>query len=382
MVDFVAEVEDGFLEQLQIEKGSRRLIGVEERGQLINGLDGASYKVTAGGSLANSLVALAKLGRARSDASGGTRAQLQVAMAGPVGSDPLGRFFSSQMERAGVRMLTPPPPDSNTGTVAVLTTPDAQRSFLSYLGSDQRVACDDTLRTALSRTRLLVVEGYLWELPGAADAIRSAVQAARDGGALVAMTCGAAGVVQRHQRDILSLVSQGAVDVLFANREEAQALLAGGPPDSLPQQQQPDLPADRCALDLGSSTTVAVVTDGANGAAVAALGQLHVVPPCWRPEPPRDTNGAGDAWAAGFLFGLLTGGSVSASGRLGAALASEVISRPGGGLTSAEAACVLAAVQQRGAGGGGGGAGDVLQPQQLQGQVQGQQVMRAGEASA
>lgn len=377
MVDFSAEANDELLERQGVAKGSRRLISVEERGTLLSELDGSSYTVTAGGSLANSLVALSKLGVALSSA--GTGRRLRVAMAGPVGRDALGSFFVSQMEQAGVAMLTTAPADSNTGTVIVLTTADAQRTFLSYLGSDQTLATtsDPGLAPALGRTRLLVVEGYLWELPGAAEAIGAAVAAARASGALVALTCGAAGVVERHASSILPLLEAGMVDVLFANKEEAQQLLqawaspgagaaavvasgcAASSEALLPAASEPaaaaagaaaltvcqQLPqrADDCAMQLGSRVPVSVVTDGANGATVAALGHLHIIPPCWKREPPRDTNGAGDAWAAGFLFGLLTGAGVSAAGKVGARVASEVISRPGAGLTSAEARSVIAA---------------------------------------
>ena len=105
------------------------------------------------------------------------------------------------------------------------------------------------------------------------------------------------------------------------------------------------LPANEAALALGPVCGMAAVTDGANGAALVALGELHVVPPVWREEPPVDTNGAGDAFAAGALFGLLAGMAVPALGRAGARAASEVIARPGAALTDAEAARVVQALR-------------------------------------
>lgn len=144
---------------------TRRLISVEERAEVLARLEGRESSVAAGGSLSNTLLALARLGEA--GARAGVAAPLRVGFAGLLGSDPLGAFFASQMTRAGLEMVSPPSPGAATGTVVVLTTPDASRSMLSFLGTSAEVAVDAALEAAIARTRLLVVEGYLWELPGA-----------------------------------------------------------------------------------------------------------------------------------------------------------------------------------------------------------------------
>lgn len=222
MVDFSAAVEDGLLDELQLEKGSRSLIGVEERGAVLSLLEGREYAISAGGSLSNTLMALARLGEAGHRLAG--EAPLRVGMAGLVGADPLGGYYTAQMRQAGVAMCASPTEGANTGTVCVLTSKDAQRTMLSSLGTAAEVAVDAALEAAIARSRLLVVEGYLWELPHASRTISAAIAAAQRHGCVVAMTAGDAGVVERHHTEMWAAIDQG-IDLIFTNAGEASALL-------------------------------------------------------------------------------------------------------------------------------------------------------------
>jgi sugar/nucleoside kinase (ribokinase family) len=170
MVDLsVDQVEDELLESLGAAKGSRRLVSLEQRTAVLERLRGREYAVAAGGSLSNTLVALARLGQAGAAARG--EPPLRVGMAGLVGDDPLGEFYAAQMRGAGVDLASPPRAGAATGTVTVLTSPDAQRTMLSYPGSAVEVEVDAGLGAAIAASRLLVLEGYLWELPGAAATV-------------------------------------------------------------------------------------------------------------------------------------------------------------------------------------------------------------------
>ncbi|GAB4822062.1 hypothetical protein N2152v2_009108 [Parachlorella kessleri] len=378
MVDMAAAVDDSVLERLHAEKGARKIIGVEERTAVLEGLDGEAYQVCAGGSLSNTLMALARLGQA-AGARGGR--PLRVAMAGVCGEDALGSFYAAQMRKAGVEVLSEPVPGANTGTVVVLTSPDAQRTMLSYLGTPCQVPLDARLEAAIARSRVLVVEGYLWELPGAAEAIGKAIEAAQKHGTIVAMTAGDAGVVERHHSEMWQAIDRG-IDLLFTNRTEAEALCKYLPAQQQQQQQQQqsaeapqqqhqgaldsvlktlDLDsldghphhhhskssgshaggvcsaAEAAALRLGPHCSLVVVTDGSAGSHLTALGQLHTVPPCWAPTKPVDTCGAGDGYAAGLLYGFLRGFDVASMGRVGARVASAVISHIGSALSDAQA---------------------------------------------
>lgn len=311
-------------------------------------------QITPGGSLANSLVAYAMLNNALlrcmplatpPSRIPATRRPPAVAFAGPLGADAMGQYFSQQMRDRSVHVLHGAALDSATGTVAVLTTPDAQRSFLSYLGSGEPLGVHaPTLSRHLPSTQLLLIEGYLWEAVDGPAAIRTAASAARASGARVALTCGDAGIVDRHAVEIVQLLRDGMVDVLFANKAEALALLrVVATADEMTTQT----PADACAMALGGLASVVLVTDGANGAAVVQQSdhgdehELHIVPPCWQKNRPADTNGAGDAFAGAFLFGWLGGIGVRRAGRLAARTAAAVITRPGASLTSQEARRVV-----------------------------------------
>lgn len=326
--------------------------------------------MTAGGSAANTLRAVARLGavlgcgsgkaaaaEAAADAPAAAstsssssaatatsdhQAPLRVAWAPVAGADAQAAFHAAAMASAGVAVLpgcTTAAADAATGTVVVATTPDAQRSFLSHVEAAGPLAWDAAALAAAASCRLLLVEGYLWELPGAAEAIGRAVDAARAGGALVAFTAGDAGVCERHRAPIVAALDAGMADVLFANRAEASALLGGS------KNEGNVIPADEAAALLASRVGVAIVTDGANGASICALGAKTTVPPVWGPLPPVDTNGAGDAFAAGAIFGLLRGYSVVDLGRAGARAAAAVIGRHGAAMSGEEAARVVEAME-------------------------------------
>jgi sugar/nucleoside kinase (ribokinase family) len=323
MVDFSACVDDQFLQQLDVEKGSRRIVTVEERAEVLQQLDGSSYQVSAGGSLSNTLLALARLGRAEDALC--SRGPLRVAFDGIVGGDALSAFYSAQMREAGVSVLAEPGPNSSTGTVMVLTTPDANRTMLSYLGTPAPVVLDARLEAAIAHSRLLVIEGYVWEMPDAVASISAALEVARAHGTLVALTAGDAGLAVRKREELWGALHTG-VDLLFTNRSEASALVGS------------ECSAQQAALALGPHADMVVVTDGADGSCISALGSLQVVPPYWATDAPVDTCGAGDAYAAGVLWAYLRGMGVSAMGRAGARVASQVISRQGATLSMQDAA--------------------------------------------
>mmetsp|Transcript_16179 Transcript_16179/g.45084 ORF Transcript_16179/g.45084 Transcript_16179/m.45084 type:complete len:463 (+) Transcript_16179:345-1733(+) len=325
IVDFSASVDEDFLEFSGVPKGGRKVISVDERGSVLSTLDGSSYKVNAGGSLSNTLVALARLGRAEAQLTGST--PLRVGLGGSIGCDALGEFYKAKIQKAGVEFISEPQLNSATGTVVVLTTDDAQRSFLSYPGTAHDLVTD-AATGAIDNCRALVIEGYLWEMPGALEGISHAVKKARQSGTLVVMTAGDPGVVQRHKAEMLSVLELG-VDVMFTNAHEAAALVGI---DADEEQC-----AEEAAMMLASHATLGVVTDGRRGAYIAGLGRVQHVEPHWATDKPIDTCGAGDAYAAGVLYGLLNGYDIPSMGKFGARVASAVISRYGARLKKDDA---------------------------------------------
>nr|XP_016511976.1 PREDICTED: uncharacterized sugar kinase slr0537-like [Nicotiana tabacum] len=312
MVDFSGMVDDEFLERLGLEKGTRKVINHEERGKVLRAMDGCSYKAAAGGSLSNSLVALARLG-GQPIAS----PALNVGMAGSIGSDPLGGFYRSKLRRANVNFLSAPVKDGTTGTVIVLTTPDAQRTMLAYQGTSSRINFDPCLADAITKTNILVVEGYLFELPDTVRTISKVCEEARKWGSLVAITASDVSCIERHYDDYWEIMANYA-DIVFANSEEARAFCHFSSKES-------PLSATRY---LSHFVPLVSVTDGPKGSYIGVKGEAIYIPPS--PCVPVDTCGAGDAYASGILYGILRGVSdLKTMGSVAAKVASVVVGQQG-----------------------------------------------------
>ncbi|KAL3837944.1 hypothetical protein ACJIZ3_022535 [Penstemon smallii] len=312
MVDFSGVVDDEFLGRLGLEKGTRKLVNHEERGRVLRAMDGCSYKAAAGGSLSNSLVALARLG---GQPVGGPL--LNVSMAGSVGSDPLGGFYRSKLRRANVSFLSEPVKDGTTGTVIVLTTPDAQRTMLAYQGTSSRVNYDSCLASLISKTSILIVEGYLFEFPDTIRTITMACEEAHRCGALVAITASDVTCIERHYDAFWDIMANYA-DIVFANSDEARTFC------HFPSEESP-ISATRY---LSHFVPFVSVTDGPKGSYIGSKGEAIYIPPS--PCVPVDTCGAGDAYASGILYGMLRGVSdYRDMGALAAKVASVVVSQQG-----------------------------------------------------
>ncbi len=338
MVDFGAAVSSDLLSSeggWDVQKGSRKLISVHERTDVLNSI-GDECHIAAGGSLSNTLIDLARLVEVNHQRAQGE--PHRVAMSGLIGNDALGSFYRSQMDSAGVSVYKNDPNSESihTGTVIVLTTEDAQRTMLSYLGTQKEVAMSAQLEDAIKNTSILVVEGYMWELPNAKKTILDAISVAKEHGVRVAMTAGDAGVVVRHGDAMWESINAG-VDILFTNAEEAAALARVRPViqfediDTARMTGPATSKAEAAALCLGPHCPMVCVTDGSAGSVIASLGQMWVIPPHWTQSPPVDTCGAGDAWAAGILYGLLyhQGGDIVSIGNIAARSASAVIAKHG-----------------------------------------------------
>uniref|UniRef100_A0A1D1YIM3 Putative sugar kinase slr0537 n=1 Tax=Anthurium amnicola TaxID=1678845 RepID=A0A1D1YIM3_9ARAE len=312
MVDFSGMVDDDFLERLGIEKGTRKVVNHEERGRVLRAMDGCSYKAAAGGSLSNTLVALSRLG---SRSIGGP--DLNVGMAGSVGSDPLGGFYRAKLRRANVKFLSPPVKDGTTGTVIVLTTPDAQRTMLAYQGTSSTISYDPSLSSIISKTNILVLEGYLFELTDTAKTIIKACEHAHENGALIAVTASDVSCIQRCYDNFWEIIGNYA-DIVFANSDEARAFCEFSSKES----------PESAARYLSHFVPMVSVTDGPRGSYIGVKGEAIYIPPS--PCVPVDTCGAGDTYASGILYGILRGASdLKGMGMLASRVAAVVIGQQG-----------------------------------------------------
>ncbi len=300
LIDLLTQVSDEFLERLELEKNKMYLVDLERHETLLNALDEAQVFPEPGGSCANTLLGIAQLGG-------------KTAYCGKVGGDEYGQVYIQKLEAAGVTSFISEDRGHITGSTVILVTPDASRTMNTYLGACQQLTAADIPLDALKASRTVYLTGYLWDTPGQQEAARLALSTARQEGVQVAMSLADPFCVERHAEDFVSIL-KSYVDLVFANREEALAIT--GTDD-----------AQQALQVLGEWCRGAVITLGEAGALIRENGETVNLEPF--PVEALDTTGAGDAFAAGYLYGRGGGASLLHSGRLGAFFASRVIEQVG-----------------------------------------------------
>jgi fructokinase len=300
IVDVLAPSEDGLVATFGLQKGTMTLVDDVEAEKIYASLGPATE--VSGGSAANTAACLASLGA-------------QVGFIGKVRDDTLGGVFSHDIRAAGVRYSVAPSPDGpGTGRCLIMVTPDAEKTMCTSLGVAALLAPDDVDVEMIAAARVLYLEGYMVGAGSTDAAVERAIDAARAAGTRVALSLSDPLWVELHGQDLEGLIDR--VDLLFANEDEACRLAGVG-----------DAQAAVAAL-RGRSATVAV-TRGALGSVVVSPGRDVVSVPAAAAGRVVDTTGAGDSYAAGFLYGTLAGMDVDQCGRLGALAAAEVISHLG-----------------------------------------------------
>jgi sugar/nucleoside kinase (ribokinase family) len=300
IVDVLAHTDDAFLEGNQLAKGSMTLIDAERAIELYGRMD--SVVECSGGSTANSMAGLASLGGAS-------------VYIGKVRDDALGQVFSRDIRAAGVAFDSSPaatgPP---TGRCLIFVTPDAQRTMQTLLGASATLGPDDIDQETVQGAAITLLEGYLWDPEPAKRAFLRAAGIAHAAGRKVALTLSDPFCVERHREEFRDLVDSH-VDVLFANEEEIVSLYQ----------------TETLAQALGTlrgRCEVAAITLGKQGSVVLSGSEIIRV----AAEPVAevmDTTGAGDLYAAGFLFGLSDGRDLATCARIGSIAAGEIISHFG-----------------------------------------------------
>jgi len=301
IVDVLARADEDFLLRHDMRKGAMTLID-EARATGIYEAMGPAVEIS-GGSAANTIVGCASLGG-------------RTAFVGKVKDDELGRVFAHDIRAAGVAFDTPPASDGpSTARCYVLVTEDGERTMNTFLGAAQDLHPRDIDADAVAGAAITYLEGYLWDPKHAKDAFLKAAAVAHEAKRLVALTLSDAFCVDRWRDEFLQLVRSGTVDLLFANAAELHSLY-----------QTADF--DTALTALRREARLAVVTRGANGCVVVARDEVLAVPAS-PVERVVDTTGAGDLFAAGFLYGLAYGAGHERAATLGALAAAEVIQHLG-----------------------------------------------------
>ncbi len=301
IVDIIARAEDDFLVENNINKAAMNLIDAERAVKLYDVMGPAIE--ASGGSAANTAAGVASLG--------GTAAYF-----GKVSDDHLGGVFAHDIKAVGVDFNTEPlnghPP---TARSMIFVTPDGERSMNTYLGACVELGPDDIDSDMVADAKITYFEGYLWDPPRAKDAIRLAAEIAHKNGRQVAMTLSDSFCVDRYRDEFLNLMRSRTVDIVFANEAELKSLYQTSSFEAGLKAIRED-----CALGI--------VTRGELGSVVVTYEKTHVVEAIPVKEL-VDTTGAGDLYAAGFLYGLTHGMSDEDCARLGGLAATQVIEQIG-----------------------------------------------------
>jgi len=299
--DVLVQTDEGFLAAHGMTKGGMALIDEARAASIYRDMGPATEM--SGGSAANTIVGVANLGA-------------RAAYVGKVKDDQIGRLYTHDIRAAGVAFQTRPAPDGPaTGCSYILVTPDGERTMNTYLGAAQELMPGDIDAAQVAASAIVYLEGYLWDPKNAKDAFVKASTIAHDAGRQVALTLSDSFCVDRYRDEFLDLMRNGTVDLVFANEAELHSLYQTSDFDTALKQLRVD-------VNLG------VVTRSEKGCVVASTDGVTAVP-AFPIDKMVDTTGAGDLFAAGFLFGLVCGAGYEKAGRLGALAAAEVIQHIG-----------------------------------------------------
>lgn len=295
LVDVLVHADDAVLAEQRMTKGAMTLVDAD-RAEWLYAIMPPAVEMS-GGSCANTMAGVASLGG-------------RAAFFGKVHDDQLGTVFAHDIRASGVTFNVPSGSDQPTGRCLIFVTPDAQRTMNTYLGAGSQLGPDDIDEETVAASQVVYLEGYLWDPPLAKEAFLKAARVAHAAGRKVALTLSDAFCVDRHRDSFLDLVEHH-VDVLFANEAEILSLYQAGSFDEALQH-------------VRGHCEIAALTRSEKGSVVAANGEVHVID-AERVGQVVDTTGAGDLYAAGFLYGLTHGRDLATCARIGAIAAAEVI---------------------------------------------------------
>jgi len=296
LIDIVVRAEDEDLEALRLDKGIMRLIDLDERSRILERVQNRECAYSCGGAAPNTLIFLSALG-------------VKSAVAGKIGKDDFGRRYAENLpaENMTSHLVTG---ESATGSSIILVTPDSERTMNTYLGANREFREDDVDLAAAERAGYFYFTGYMWDTENQKQAVRRVMKLFRERGKKIAFDLADPFAVGRNLAAFRDLIREN-VDIVFANREEGKLLFET---DS----------AEDAVTALSEICELAVVKNGAAGSLLKRNGgQIERIPA--RRVQALDTTGAGDMYAAGFLYGLISGMGDRDAGVCASYLASRIV---------------------------------------------------------
>lgn len=296
IVDVITQNDDAFLDRMGIQKGIMQLIETERAEELYGAM--GDRVQTPGGSVANTIAGAGALG-------------LSTAFIGRVHDDELGRFYADAMQDVGIDFVNPPVPGGElpTSRSMIFVSPDGERSMNTYLGISSELSSDDVSADVAGRAKIMFLEGYLFDKDKGKAAFMEAARDCRAGGGKIGIAISDPFCVERHRDDFLNLI-ENELDYVLGNEDEIKSLF-----------ETDDL--DDALNRTAALCDLVVCTRSGDGVTVMADGQRIDVPV--EKIVPVDATGAGDQFAAGFLYGMATGRDYETCARIGCVCAGEVI---------------------------------------------------------
>jgi sugar/nucleoside kinase (ribokinase family) len=302
LVDFLCSVDDIFIENMGFNKGGFSLIDIAQAKNLYDNMPPA--KEISGGSAANTIAALAELG-------------CKTGFIGAISNDQVGTIFTHDIQSIGVNfkpIIHEQSTDNETGRCYILVSNDAQRTMCTYLGVAGVVPEDKLDLSMIENSQILYVEGYMWVIDETKNTILKAVDYAHQYGRKAVFTLSDVFCVNSFRNEFLDLINN-KFDIIFANEAEAQALFQVETLEQVIEQAQ-------------KTGKIFAITCGENGSVIVDKDTI-VKNIAVKPTKLLDTTGAGDAFAAGFLYGVVNNMDYAESAYIGSLIASEVISHIG-----------------------------------------------------
>ncbi|WP_299779257.1 adenosine kinase [uncultured Roseobacter sp.] len=299
VVDVITHADDSFLDLMGIEKGIMQLVDRARSEKLYGAMNDRLQ--TPGGAVANTVAGVGALG-------------LQTAFIGRVRDDALGQFYASAMTDNGIDFVNPPVENGEdpTSRSMIFVAPDGERSMNTYLGISTGLTSADVPPEVSGNARIMFLEGYLFDHDAGKTAFREAARATKAGGGIAGIAISDPFCVERHRADFLALIEHD-LDYVIGNQHEIESLFETDLETSLAKT------AEICPL--------VVCTRSGDGVTVISKGQRVDVPV--QKITPVDATGAGDQFAAGFLYGLATKRDLETCAKMGNLCAAEVISHVG-----------------------------------------------------
>ena len=298
LLDLIVPVDDEDLNRLGLRKGAMMLIDEAQSREILAGLSDKSMHIEPGGSSANTVAGVAGLGG-------------RGLFMGKVGTDEHGAKYISETERAGVKPVISMD-EGTTGHAITFITPDSERTFATHLGAAVRFAKDDVDTRQLRRGKILHIEGYLLEPPAPREACMKAMEEAKRAGLLISIDLSDASLIGRI-RDVFEQVLKEFADIVFANEDEARAFTGRTP--------------EEAAEHLSRYCDFVAVKIGVEGSIIHTGGRTYRIRAVTTTLV--NTNGAGDMYAAGVLYGISNGHGPDMAGIIGSHAAAKVVSQTG-----------------------------------------------------